>query len=148
MDAHVAYAEAGSPSYPGQMEYKLCGDLCTMAVKQDCSELPGDQLGGSRMMSELRSRTSGHRTLQYTSMFANCSLAPHWFNQIFFFWLLKAAVKVSLIKTNVFLKNTGFCVLTFPGEQTFVVEIPDQFWATAVKHEGDWVRQVILYSFM
>lgn len=42
MNARVAHSEAGFPSYPGQMEYKLCGDLCTMAVKQDCSELPGD----------------------------------------------------------------------------------------------------------
>lgn len=42
-----------------------------------------------------------------------------------------------LIKTSILLKNTGFCVLTFPGEQTFVVMIPDQFWASAVKHEAD-----------
>lgn len=76
----------GFPSYPRQMEYELCGDLCTMAVKQERSELPGDQMCGSQMRSELCSRTSGHRALQNTSMFANCSLPPDLFKQIFFFF--------------------------------------------------------------
>lgn len=44
----------------------------------------------------------------------------------FFFLLLKVANNVVLIKTNVFLKNYRFRVVTFPGEQTFVVEISDQ----------------------